>query len=368
MALITGAGLLIRSFAFSQSISPGFDTSQQMLIAHVARAGGAGVSAGVFYEQLASEIEALPGVDRVTWARRINLATSGGGAAREVQFPEQDPINIKYNQVAPNYFEVMGTRILRGRPFVDADREGAAPVAIVNETMAERFWPTADPLGATLRIRGVAHEVVAIVEDGKINNLHEPAEPLFYLPYAQSPSGDTTLLIATDGDAGLAAPAVAELLRDREGELLNLGLVSLEQHMRQALYADRMPAQIGAALGLLGVLLASVGLYGVISRLVNQRQREFGIRMALGAQRSGVLKLVLAQGLKLSLVGVGVGIGLAQVVGRLMASSLHGVGSVDPLVLLVSCAIVVVVGLAASHVPTRRATRVDPMEVLRNDA
>jgi ABC-type antimicrobial peptide transport system permease subunit len=135
--------------------------------------------------------------------------------------------------------------------------------------------------------------------------------------------------------------------------------------MRQALYADRLPAQIGGALGALGVLLAAVGLFGVISRLVNQRQREFGVRMALGAQRASVVRLVLSRGLKLTLFGIVLGIGLSLVVGQLMASSLHGVSPTDPLTLLLACILVVVVSVAASYLPTRRATRVDPMRVLR---
>jgi len=367
VALITGAGLMVRSFLYSQSLSPGFDTEQDMLIAWVARSRSEQTPQPVLYADLAEEIESLPGVRRVTWARRIVLSGSGGGATRQVQFPEQEPVSVKYNQVAPDYFEVMGTRILRGRPFSAADRAGAAPVAMVNETMAERFWPGRDPLGGNVRVGGEDYEVVAIVEDGKINSLHEAPQPFVYFSYAQVPSGDTTLLIATEGAPALVAESVQQVLREREASVSNLGLMTLDEHMRQALYTDRLPAQIGGALGALGVLLAAVGLYGVISRLVNQRQREFGIRMALGAQRASVLKLVLSQGLKLSLVGITVGLGLALGVGRLMASSLHGVSPADPLTLLISCLIVIAVGLVASHVPTRRATRVDPMQVLRNE-
>jgi len=367
VALITGAGLVVRSFLYSQAISPGFDTEQNILIASVARSQMEQTPRPVLYADLAEEIESLPGVRRVTWARRIALSGSGGGATRLVQFPEQEPVSVKYNQVAPNYFEVMGTQLLRGRPFSVADRAGAAPVAMINETMAERFWLDQDPLGQNVRVGDEDYEIVAIVEDGKINFLHEGPEPFVYFSYAQVPSGDTTLLIATEGDPTLVAGSVRQALRDREASVSSLGLLTLDDHMRQALYADRLPAQIGGALGALGVLLAAVGLFGVISRLVNQRQREFGIRMALGARRASVLKLVLSQGLKLSLVGITIGIGLALGVGRLMASSLHGVSSADPLTLVVACLIVVAVGLAASYLPTRRATRVDPMQVLRNE-
>jgi len=367
VALITGAGLLVRSFLYSQSISPGFDTQQSMLITSVSRARDEATPRPQLWAQLAQDIEALPGVRRVTWARRIALAGSGGGAARTVEFPEREPISVKYNQVAPDYFEVMGTRILRGRPFTAADRAGSAPVAMVNETMANRFWPDADPVGRNLRIEGEDREVVAVVEDGRINSLHESPEPLFYLPYAQAPSGDTTMLIATDTDPTLVAGSVRQLLRDRESSVRSWGLITLNEHMSQALYEDRLPAEIGSGLGILGVLLAAVGLFGVISRLVNQRQREFGIRIALGAPRASVLKLVLAQSLRLSLVGIVLGIGLALIVGRLMASSLHGVDPADPLTLAMSCLVVTGVALLASHLPSRRATRVDPVRVLRNE-
>jgi predicted permease len=276
-------------------------------------------------------------------------------------------MSVKYNQVAPNYFEVMGTRILRGRPFRAADRAGAAPVAMVNEAMAERFWPGQDALGQNVRVGDEDCEIVAIVENGKINFLHEDAEPFLYFPYAQRPSGDTTLMIATEGNPALTAGSVRQALRDREGSITILGLLTLDEHMRQALYADRLPAQIGGALGVLGVLLAAVGLFGVISRLVNQRRRELGIRMALGARRVSVVKLVLGRGLKLSLAGLAVGVCLALAVGRLMASSLHGVSPADPLALVVACLIVIAVGLAASYLPARRATRVDPMQALRHE-
>ncbi len=367
VALITGAGLVVRSFLHSRSLFPGFDADQNMLIATVARARGEPTPHQVLYEEVAADLEALPGVRAVTWARRIPFSSYGGGASRRIEFPEQEPVNVKFNQVAPEYFEVMGTRILRGRPFGVADRAGSAPVAMINQTMAERFWPGRDPLGANLRVSGTDHEVIGVVEDGKINSLHEDPEPLVYLAYAQAPSGDTSLLIATEGDPTRAAGGVLRVLGDRESSIMNLGLMTLAEHMRRALYEDRMPAQIGGALGALGILLASVGLYGVISRLVNQRRREFGIRLALGARRSEVVSLVLAQGLKLSLFGIGLGVVFALAVGRLMESSLHGISPADPLTLLVSCAIVALVGLLASHVPTRRATRVDPMEVLRDD-
>ncbi|MGD8329121.1 MAG: ABC transporter permease [Acidobacteriota bacterium] len=367
VALMTGAGLLLRSFLYSQRISPGFDTEQPMLITSVSRAPSEQTPQAQLWARLAQEIQALPGVRRVTWARRIPLAGSGGGAARMVRFPGREPVSIKYNQLAPNYFEVMGTRILRGRPFSAADRADAAPVAMVNEMMAKRFWPGADPVGRNLRIGDEDREVVAVVEDGRVNDLHEPPEPLFYLPYAQAPSGDTTMLIATDTDPTPVAGSVRQLLRDHESSIRSWGLITLSEHMRAALYQDRLPAQVGGALGILGVLLAAIGLFGVISRLVNQRQREFGIRIALGAPRVTVLKLVLAQGLRLSLVGIALGIGLALIVGRLMASSLHGVSPADPLTLALSCLVVTGVALLASHLPTRRATRVDPVRVLRNE-
>jgi predicted permease len=367
VALITGAGLVVRSFLYSQAISPGFDSEQDMLVAWVARGRSEQTPQPALYAEVAEEIESLPGVRRATWARRIPLSDSGGGATRVVHLPGLEPMSVKYNQVAPNYFEVMGTRILRGRPFRAADRAGAAPVAMVNEAMAERFWPGQDALGQNVRVGDEDCEIVAIVENGKINFLHEDAEPFLYFPYAQRPSGDTTLMIATEGNPALTAGSVRQALRDREGSITILGLLTLDEHMRQALYADRLPAQIGGALGVLGVLLAAVGLFGVISRLVNQRRRELGIRMALGARRVSVVKLVLGRGLKLSLAGLAVGVCLALAVGRLMASSLHGVSPADPLALVVACLIVIAVGLAASYLPARRATRVDPMQALRHE-
>jgi putative ABC transport system permease protein len=211
--------------------------------------------------------------------------------------PQKETIHIKYNQVASTYFQTMGTRVLRGRRFDDRDGPDGMKVVLVNQTMAKRFWPNESPLGQLLRIESSDWQIAGIVEDGKINHLHETPEPSLYFPFAQMPSGEVTLLIETQAEAGLMTDLVKQEIRTVDAGVGFYGVTTLKQHMRNALYWDWMPAVIAAGLSGLGMLLAAAGLFGAVFYAVNRRRREFGVRMALGAQRGDVLSLVLGQGL-----------------------------------------------------------------------
>ncbi len=373
VVLLSVSGLLLRSFLYTQQIDPGFDTKKNMLVIMMASRSVSGPQqARALFEGLAERLQSLPGVTRATYARRLLLAGSGGGATKEVSIPGvqlppgRDAIEIKYNQVADNYFATMGTRIVRGRGIERRDGPDTLKVVLINETMALQFWPNEDPIGRWLRTGRFEYQIVGIVEDGKINRIHEEPEPFLYFPFIQMPPGEATLLVETAGNPALLADAVKREMRSVDPQIVIFSLMTMQQHMANALYMDRMPAVVSSGLAVLGMLLAAVGLYGVMSYGVNRRTHEFGVRLAMGAQKRDLLGLVMRQGLKLALAGIPVGLFAALAATRVMSSSLYGVRPGDPLTLAASSALVLAIVLLATQGPARRATKVDPLVALRH--
>jgi predicted permease len=262
---------------------------------------------------------------------------------------------------------MMGTPILRGRDFNSRDTFSGPRVALVNETLARRF-PGGDPLGRRLRLvgpRGVDLEVVGVVRDGKYRKLTEEPQPFLYLPWGQRHEEQITFLIQTAGNPRALAGPVRRELQALDKDLPVYDLMTMEEHMRIPLLEPRLTSGLVGGLGLLGLLLAMIGLYGVVSYFVNRRSREFGIRMALGAGRGDVFRLVLRQGLSLVLAGTGIGLAAAFPLARLIASELHGVGPSDPVTFTAVPLLLAAVGALACYLPARRATKVDPITALR---
>lgn len=374
IVLLSASGLLLRSFLYTQQIDPGFDTKKNMLVIMMASGSLSGPrQAQALFQRLAERLGSLPGVAHATYARRLLLAGSGGGATKEVSIPGvelppgRDTVEIKFNQVADNYFATMGTRVARGRGIERRDGPDSLKVVLINETMARQFWPNQDPIGRWLRIGRFEHQIVGIVEDGKINQIHEAPEPFLYFAFAQMPPGEATLLVETAGDPALLADAVKREMRSVDPKIVILSLMTMKQHMANALYMDRIPAVVSSGLAVLGMLLAAIGLYGVMSYAVNRRTHEFGVRLAMGAQERDVLGLVMRQGLKLALVGVPIGLAAALAATRVMSSFVYGVSPGDPLTFAASAVLVVAVGLLATEGPARRATKVDPVVALRHE-
>jgi putative ABC transport system permease protein len=368
--LVAVAVLFIRTMVNTGAIDPGFDARKPLILADVLLDGSA-YQRGVLRvcDELAEDIEGLPGVKGVAFARRVHLSGSGGGATRRVSIPGkdlapgQDKIRIKYNQVSPDYFKVMGTRILRGRCYDRFDREGSSRVVLINQTMANRFWPGEEPIGKHVMVEEIAHEIVGVTEDGKITRLREAPEPYLYFSFAQAPSGEPTFLVELDSYAAFQTDSLRQTLQ--RGEVGFSQVMTLEEHMQSAVFDERLPAQLAGGLAVVGMTLAAVGLYGVIALMINQRRREFGVRLALGAKPQGVLRLVLGQGFKLTIISIPIGVVLALTSGQLIASFLYGVTPADPLSLVLSALLVLIVALAATALPARKATHVDPAEILR---
>jgi predicted permease len=302
----------------------------------------------------------------------------GGGGALEVRVqghepPDGHPLRLPFNVVDEHYFTTMGIRIVRGRPFASSDRWPGTGVALVNQTMARRYWPDGDPIGRWIELPGRKQpdrrrcEIVGVVEDGKYVMLNDQPRPYVYLPFRQHPIGEVTVIARTRGAEGPAMEAFRGAVRAIDPAMPTLQVVSLDQHMNLALAFERLSAILVGGLGLLALLLALVGLYGVVAYIASRRTREIGIRMALGARPGDVLRHILRQGGVFAASGIALGLLGGAVAGRLIRSVLYGVSSFDPLTYAAAGALVFGVAIAATWVPARRAAQIDPIQALRCD-
>jgi len=372
VVLLTASGLVVRSLLFSQSLPLGFDR-QRHLIYFDLLPGVAGHNpqhSAAFFSQVRDKAAALPGVRHATLARRVLLSESGGGTQQRVSIPGvelpqgQLSVPIKFDAVDGNYFRAIGTSLIEGREFNSGDSPSASPVVIVSRTMAERFWPNKQVLGSEIVADGVARQIVGVAEDAKINSVHETSEPYMYFPFAQLPGGEGTLIVeAEDNTPALTGRILSEIQRvDRN---VPVSIRTLRYLMQQAFWADQIAAGFVGALGALGIFLGTIGLYGVVAFTVSRRSREIGIRMALGAEKGDIMRLVLGHGLALAAVGAAIGLIASFAVMRFLSTLLFGVRPTDPLTFTCSSALVILVALAASWIPARRAASIDPMQSLR---
>jgi predicted permease len=374
VTLVTGAALLLRSLLYTLNINPGFDAGKNVVILTMAPPQLYGYNeqqSAAMYQSLMERLQSVPGVKRASYARRPLLIADEMGETQRVTVPgehagsAESTINIRYNILSPDYLATMGTRIVRGRGFERGDGSNSAKVVLVNQTLARQFWPQGDAVGKWLQIGKEQFQIVGVTEEGKYNTIHEAAQPYLFFPFAQMFSGEASLFVETEGNPRGVMEAVMREARGVNEKVPIVDAITLRQHMGSALFEDTTAAWLVGSLGLLGIFLASVGLYGVISYTVNRRTREIGIRMALGAESNDVMSLVLAQSLKLVLVGVVMGLGFAFAASRVMAGVLYGVKPTDPLAFCGGAILVIAISLLASYLPARRATHVDPMEALR---
>ena len=372
--LLTASGLVVHSLLLSQRIRLGFDREKHLVFFDLnpGIAGYNGARSLAFFQQMEARAAGLPGVRHATVARRVLLSDSGGGAKVQVSIPGvelpqgQTNLPVKFNAVGSSYFQTMGTRLVEGRGFTAADNSSTGCVAVVSELMAERFWPGRQALGRQIVAEGKPCQIVGVVEDAKIIWVHEDSEPYIYFSFAQRPMGFGTLIVETDGDP---RPLTARMRNEIEQVDRNVPMTvrTLPYLMGQAFWADRMTAGFVATLGLLGIFLGAVGLYGVVAYMVNRRRAEIGIRMALGAGRGDILRLVLGQGLALATAGTLVGLVVSLVAARLLSNLLYGVTPTDPFAFGCGSALVILVALVASWIPARRAASIDPMQALRTE-
>jgi predicted permease len=374
VVLLVGSALFLRSLQYSQGLNPGFDASKNVVMLSVAPPEFYGYSsdqARAIYPALAAAVEPVPGVIRASYARRPPLTESEGGERVPVIIPGVQPppgsdhFSIRYNVVGPKFFAALGARLKEGREFSDFDRPSTALVVVINDAMARRFWPGQDPVGKALQIDKKSFQVAGVVEEGRYVNLHETVQPYLFLPFTQVFSGECTLFVETAGDPRGMIPGILKATTAVAKNLPIVNAVTFREAMREVTAQERSMAELLASLSILGMFLAAVGLYAAVAYLVNRRTHELGIRMALGARRGDVLRLVLAQGLRLSAVGAAVGLAGALAASRLMSGLIYGVAPTDPLSYTASILVAICVALLACYFPARRATKVDPMGALR---
>jgi predicted permease len=362
------AGLLVRSYLKTGDAPVGFDTRKPILLVW------AGVPSREDLQKVADRLGSLPGVRRASYSRHFAMnGFSGGGAARKILIPGTQPPpgsppeSVRYNVVGLRYFDTMGTRLLRGRTFEPADGPDSGKVVIINQTMARRYWPGQEALDRQFEAEGIPYQVVGIVEDGKYNSLREAPQAFMFFSGAQNSFGEGYFLLETAvPPASLAGVARQAAVAAAPG-LKVLSTVTLVEQMRVARYAEELSSRLFGAVALLAVFLSSVGLFGVVATIMGRRRREFGIRMALGATRWNVMRIVYGYGLRM--VGIGSVLGLATAYAAMfvLASVLYEVQPGDPLTLAGVCALVALITLAACHFPAMQATRADPANCLRSE-
>jgi putative ABC transport system permease protein len=273
---------------------------------------------------------------------------------------------LRRNAVGPEYFQAMGIPVLEGRGIDERDAKDSRPVAVLNQSMAERYWPGQEPIGKTFSNSDKTWEVVGVIKDGKYDALNEAPQPYFCLPLSQTDDVKRlNLVVRTHDDPRAAMLPVSQILQQLSPNLPPPRPLTMNQFMEESVQGTSGPAQAVGLFGLLALILAMVGVYGVMSCSVGQRTLELGIRIALGARRSQILGLALRRGVILSVVGVAIGLLAALVLSRVLGGFLYGVTALDPVTLRAASLGLVLLALAACYIPARRATKVDPMVTLR---
>ena len=369
-ALIT-AGLFVRSLQKAENVNPGFNPENVVLMAfNLGREGYTEAQGRHFHRLVVERISGVPGVVHATIARDRPF---GGGFQRSVFIEGQEPppggrgVLVQTNNIGTGFFQTLGIPLLSGRDFTENDNQQAPKVMIINEAMAKRFWPDQNPVGKRLKLFGDQdfREVVGLVADTKYNSLTEPKRAFMYIPLQQEYVPQINLHVRTASDATGLIAALRNEVQQIDASLPAQNVQTLNERIENSLGGERSQATLHASGGILALILAAIGLYGVMSYSVAQRTREIGIRMALGARRGNVMGLVLKQGVTLVAAGVVLGLGAAFWITRYVASLLFGISAVDPITFAGTSVLRLVVALVASYVPARRATRVDPIIALR---
>src|SRR5216683_1954254 len=369
--LLVGAGLLLQSLLRVRTTSPGFTTrGVQSTALDLVSAGYDPVRAQTFQDALLERIRALPGVESAAFARMTPLSYVSSSETPIVVDgyqppPEESPV-VEYNEVGPNYFVTLGIPLVEGREFTRADDEKAALVAMVNETMANRYWKGRNAIGERLQVKGRGMQVVGVAKDSKYSSVRENPKPFFFLPLRQNNRRGSALFVRTPLGQEVMGPAIAREVRALDGSLAPYEVITLQEQLDRSTSPQMVAVTLVAILGGLALLLAAIGLYGVMSYAVSQSTRELGLRMALGADASNLLRLVISRGLALTAGGVLLGGVVALALTRLLGNLLYKVSPYDPLAFGSALAVMTMAALAACFLPAWRVTRTDPARALRD--
>ena len=368
--LLVGAGLLLQSLQRIRSDSPGFSTHGVVETAVSLTASGYDVQrAKSFHDDLLDHVRALPGVESAALARVTPLGYGTFSSAPiavdgYVPPPNEQP-SVEYNQVSPSYFATMGIPLVSGREFTRDDNETALPVAIVNEAMAARYWPGKNPIGQRFQVKDRWTQIVGVAKTSKYESMREMPRPFFYVPLRQAFSVGAALNIRTQLRPETMAAALTRVLHAMDPNLALYETITLQEQLDRSTSAQKVAVTLTGILAGLALLLAAVGLYGVMSYTVSQSTRELGLRMVLGARASEMFRLVISRALALTIGGIFLGAAVAFGLTRLLGYLLYKVSPHDPLVFVSAFLVLTLVSLVACFLPAWRATRVDPLIALR---
>ncbi|HJY29645.1 MAG TPA: ABC transporter permease [Pyrinomonadaceae bacterium] len=366
LVLLIGAGLLVRTLQRAQSSDVGFDSKNLIVLSMDLSALGYDESrVATLRAQLAERLQALPEVKEMSSAEIMPFAGRRDDAI-DID-GEGAGISVNSNRVSPEYFETLGIHLRRGREFTEEDvRIGQSP-AVITQAMANRFWSDADPIGKHFRDGdGNSHEIVGVVSDISSTHVGKLDGPLFYTTGSLAQLGEHSFLLRTNGNVNSSLNAVREAARSMDKDAF-VTVEPLEENVRRALEPARTGAWFSSTVGLLALIIAATGIYGMLSYNVIERTSEVGIRMALGAQRRSVILLIVGDGMKLAVTGTAIGLAVAVILTRVLGSVVFGVATTDALAFAIVATGALVVALLACYIPARRATKVDPLVALRRE-
>jgi len=371
LLLLICAGLFIRSFMSAQQINPGFNSHNVLIATYdLFTAGYADEKGAQFDRHLVAKLEALPGIQSVALSDRVPLGFGGGSTSVKPEgyvLPANESMETQVAIITPNYFQTLQIPMVKGRDFTLQDTKSSQRVVIVSETFVNRYWPNQEALGKQLN-SDLTHEwftVVGVARDSKVNGLNEKPTPFVYLPQYQIYRSTIIIIARTTGDPLTFGKTVENTIHELNADLVVFDVTTLESREQIASFPQRVAGTFVGAFGLLALVLAAVGIYGVTAFTTRQRTHEIGIRMALGANKEDILRLVLGHGFRLTLSGVGLGLTASFALTRYLGSMLLGVTSTDALTFSSVAILLCAVALFASFIPAHRAMRVDPMVALR---
>jgi predicted permease len=374
LVLLVCAGLIVRSLQAAQKMRPGFDTQDAIAISFDVGLQGYDETKGrAFHHQILERARAVPGVRAAALTSNLPLSLNynsssvyleGQPAVGSGRLPTCIPMSV-----SPGFFETMGIA-LRGRDFAESEDKLEARVAIVNETFAKKFFPGIDPVGKRFNFSGPKDplwQIIGVCSDGKYNTLAETPQPAVFRPQFRDYDTVVTLVARTHGDPRSMVAPLRKEFQEMDPTLPLYDIKTLTEHMRIPLFPARMAANVLGSFGLLALVLAAIGIYGVMSYVVAGRTREIGLRMALGAQLRHVRQLILGQGMILASIGLAIGLAVVFILARFLTSMLYGVSPTDPITFIAITFLLAAVALVACYIPARRAARVDPMVALREE-
>ncbi len=372
LLLLISSGLFLRSLQGATEIDPGFDEPENIVMASLdpGLQGYDEASAEAFLDRVTEDIGALPEVTNV--ALTSNLPLGLGSSDRGVgipgyEFAENEPRNIHYQYVGEGYLETMGIELVEGRTYTRADDGESAPVIVVNKRFADRFWPNESAIGKIVQTGGAERQVIGVVETGKYSSLGEDPTEFMYLSYRALFRSEMVIVARTPSDPQAVLRQMRNIVLNADPDMPVYDVRTMEDHMGIALLPARLGGSVLGLFGLLGLALAAVGIYGVMAYSVSQRKREIGIRVAMGADRSAVIKLVLGEGMKLAIIGTVLGLFGAFGAAQLVKGLLYNVQAIDPVAFIGVPVLLLGVAAIAVYLPARRAAGAEPMRALKAD-